>query len=103
MSQSVSDPVYLGPQLSVAHVALVKLHNEVARAGLYNSASSTLYSGGLDGKLYACTVREGVADALENPMEVTSVSGISALCLTASGVVVCTMDGIVFITETMTL
>lgn len=96
MSQSVSDPVYLGPQLSVAHVALVKLHNEVARAGLYNSASSTLYSGGLDGKLYACTVREGVADALENPVEVTSVSGISALCLTASGVVVCTMDGIVF-------
>lgn len=96
MSQPILDPVHLSPQLSIAHVVLVKLHNEVARTGLYNSASSTLYSGGLDGKLYACTIKDGIAEALENPMEVTSVSGISALCLTDSGIVICTMDGIVF-------
>lgn len=96
MSQQAQDSIYSCHQLSVAHVALTKLHKDVARTGLYNSASSVLYSGGLDGQLYACVVKDGIVEALKNPTEVTSLSGISALCLTDSGVVVCTMDGIVF-------
>lgn len=96
MSSLTSDTIHSSPQLSVAHVALTKLHKDVARTSVYSPSSSSLYSGGLDGKLYVCAVKESVAEALEKPMEVTSVSGISALCLTDTGIVICTMDGIVF-------
>lgn len=102
MSSLTSDTIHSSPQLSVAHVALTKLHKDVARTSVYSPSSSSLYSGGLDGKLYVCAVKESVAEALEKPMEVTSVSGISALCLTDTGIVICTMDGIVFTIETMT-
>lgn len=96
MSRQVQDAIDSSPQLSVAHVALTKIHKDVARAGLYNSTSSAFYSGGLDGKLYACIVKDNIADALEHLTEVTSISGISALCLTDNGIIVCTMDGIAF-------